>query len=74
MFDDHYVQFEKDTSIFERLATYSTRSLTVTGVGDPLQVSATRVTPRVLQRTRCAAAIRPLVRRESKQRATAARR
>jgi putative ABC transport system permease protein len=45
MFDDHYVLFEKDTSIFERLATYTTRSLTVTGVGDPLQVSATRVTP-----------------------------
>ncbi|HEY9227495.1 MAG TPA: ABC transporter permease [Gemmatimonadaceae bacterium] len=44
MFDDHYVQFEKDTSIFERLATYATRSLTVTGVGDPLRVSATRTT------------------------------
>ena len=45
MFDDHYVQLEKDTSIFERLATYSVQSLTVTGVGDPLRVSATRTTP-----------------------------
>jgi len=45
MFDDHYVLMEKDTSIFERLATYRTRSLTVTGVGDPLLVNATLVAP-----------------------------
>jgi predicted permease len=44
MFDDHYVQLAKDTSIFEGLATYGTRSLTITGVGDPLRVSAARVT------------------------------
>ncbi len=44
MFDDHYVQLAKDTSIFERLAAYGTRSLTITGVGDPLLVSAARVT------------------------------
>jgi len=44
MFDDHYVILEKDTSIFERVATYGVRSLTVTGVGDPLSVSTARVT------------------------------
>ena len=44
MFDDHYVQLAKDTSIFERLAAYGARSLTITGVGDPLLVSAARVT------------------------------
>ncbi|HEY7395597.1 MAG TPA: ABC transporter permease [Gemmatimonadaceae bacterium] len=44
MFDDHYVQLAKDSSIFERLATYGTRSLTITGAGDPLRVSAARVT------------------------------
>ena len=44
MFDDHYVQLAKDTLIFERLAAYGTRSLTITGVGDPLLVSAARVT------------------------------
>lgn len=44
MFDDHYVQLAKDSSIFERLATYGTRSLTITGVGDPLRVSAARTT------------------------------
>ncbi len=44
MFDDHYVQLATDTSIFERLATYGTRPLTITGVGDPLRVSAARVT------------------------------
>ncbi len=44
MFDDHYVQLATDTSIFEQLATYGTRPLTITGVGDPLRVSASRVT------------------------------
>ncbi|HEY4215823.1 MAG TPA: ABC transporter permease [Gemmatimonadaceae bacterium] len=44
MFDDHYVLFEKDTSIFEHVATYGARSLTLTGAGDPLSVSAARVT------------------------------
>ena len=44
MFDDHYVQLAKDTSIFEGVATYGTRALTITGVGDPLLVSAARVT------------------------------
>ncbi|HEY4130936.1 MAG TPA: ABC transporter permease [Gemmatimonadaceae bacterium] len=44
MFDDHYVQLAKDTTIFEGLASYGTRPLTVTGVGDPLRLSAARVT------------------------------
>src|SRR6185312_10027544 len=43
MFDDHYVQLAKDSSIFEGLATYGTRSLTITGVGDPFRVNAARV-------------------------------
>lgn len=44
MFDDHYVQLARDSSIFDRLAAYGTRSLTITGIGDPLRVSASRVT------------------------------
>jgi putative ABC transport system permease protein len=44
MFDDHYARLERDTSIFDRVASYGTSSLTVTGLGDPLRVSATRAT------------------------------
>src|SRR6185437_12248928 len=44
MFDDHYVQLAKDTSIFEGVAAYGTWTRTITGVGDPLRVSASRVT------------------------------
>src|SRR6185437_1516985 len=43
MFDDHYVQLAKDTSIFEGVAAYGTSTRTITGVGDPLRVSGSRV-------------------------------
>jgi putative ABC transport system permease protein len=45
MYDAHYVELEKNDPIFERLATYAKNRLTITGVGDPLRVAATRATP-----------------------------
>lgn len=45
MSDGHYLELEKNDQIFDRVGSYSSQTLTLTGTGEPLRVSAVRATP-----------------------------
>jgi putative ABC transport system permease protein len=57
LYDRHYLAFERDTTIFERIGTYYGLALTLSGSGDPVKVATTAATPSLFDALR----MRPII-------------
>jgi predicted permease len=57
LYDRHYLAFEHDTTIFQRIGTYYGLALTLSGSGDPIKVSTTAATPSLFD----ALDVRPII-------------